>query len=97
MSTAIVNRKATGYFEMPTAREGDRILACGCNLQIKAIGRLGLTKILVEIGYGHKSVSSNKILAAFITGKPLANIQILLYLMSVYFFSYAINGIKNIF
>ena len=97
MSTAIVNRKATGYFEMPTARRRQDF---GMWLQLtdKGYWALGLDKILVEIGYGHKSVSSNKLLAAFYHWKPLENIQILLYLLCQFiFFHMPLMALKNIF
>ena len=95
MSTAVINRKITGYFEMPTARMRQDF---GMWLQLTNKGHwaLGLDKILVEIGYGHQSVSSNKFLAAFYhwkTVRKYSNISFLV--MSVYFFSYAINGIRT--
>lgn len=97
MSTAIINRKATGYFEMPTARRRQDF---GMWLQLtdKGYWALGLDKILVEIGYGHKSVSSNKLLAAFYHWKTVRKYSnTSLFIMPVYFFSYAINGIKKYF
>ena len=97
MSTAIVNKKITGYFEMPIIRRRQDF---GMWLQLtnKGYWALGLDKILVEIGYGHKSVSSNKFLAAFYhwkTVRKYSNISI--FVMPVYFFSYAINGIRKYF
>tara|TARA_B100000945_G_C20283280_1_gene549738 strand:+ start:50 stop:802 length:753 start_codon:yes stop_codon:yes gene_type:complete len=97
MSTAVINRKITGYFEMPTARMRQDF---GMWLQLtnKGYWALGLDKILVEIGYGHQSVSSNKFLSAFYhwkTVRKYSNISFLV--MSVYFFSYAFNGIRKYF
>ena len=97
MSTAVINRKITGYFEMPTARMRQDF---GMWLQLtnKGYWALGLDEILVEIGYGHQSVSSNKFLAAFYHWKTVRKYSnISLFIMPVYFFSYAINGIKIYF
>lgn len=97
MSTAVINRKITGYFEMPTARMRQDF---GMWLQLtnKGYWALGLDEILVEIGYGHQSVSSNKFLAAFYHWKTVRKYSnISLFIMPVYFFSYAINGIKKYF
>lgn len=97
MSTAVINRKITGYFEMPTARMRQDF---GMWLQLTNKGHwaLGLDKILVEIGYGHQSVSSNKFLAAFYHWKTVRKYSDISFLvMSVYFFSYAINGIRKYF
>ena len=97
MSSAVVNKRITGYFEMPIARRRQDF---GMWLQLTGSGHwaLGLDKVLVELGYGHKSVSSNKFLAALYhwkTVRKYSNTSI--FVMPFYFFSYAINGIKKYF
>ena len=97
MSTAVINRKITGYFEMPTARMRQDF---GMWLQLtnKGYWALGLDKILVEIGYGHQSVSSNKFLAAFYHWKTVRKYSNISFkVMTVYFFSYSIKGIRKNF
>ena len=95
MSTAVVNRKITGYFEMPKTRRRQDF---GMWLQLTSKGywALGLDKNLVEYSYGHKSVSSNKLLAAYYHWKTVrAHSNIPLLFMPAYFISYTINGIRK--
>lgn len=95
MSTAVVNRNITGYFEMPRTRRRQDF---GMWLQLTSKGHwaLGLEKNLVEYSYGHKSISSNKLLAAYYHWKTVrAHSNIPLLVMSAYFVSYAINGIRK--
>lgn len=97
MSSAIVNKTITGYFEMPISRMRQDF---GMWLQLTDKGHwaLGLDKILVELGYGRKSVSSNKFLAAFYhwkTVRKYSNLSI--FVMPFYFFSYVVNGIRKYF
>jgi glycosyltransferase involved in cell wall biosynthesis len=95
MSTAVVNKNITGYFEMPRTRRRQDF---GMWLQLTSEGNwaLGLNNSLVEYCYGHKSVSSNKLLAAYYHWKTVrehSNIPLLVMLRN--FFLYAIHGIRK--
>ena len=95
MSTSVVNRKITGYFEMPRTRRRQDF---GMWLQLTRKGNwaLGLDISLVEYSYGNNSVSSNKLMAAYYHWKTVrANSDISLLVMVGYFCSYALNGVKK--
>lgn len=95
MSTAIINRNITGYFEMPNTRLRQDF---GMWLQLTNEGNwaLGLDNVLVEYSYGHRSVSSNKFIAAYYHWRTIrehSNSPLVVILFN--FFVYAINGIKK--
>ena len=95
MSSAVVNRSITGNFEMPASRRRQDF-AMWLQLTQQGHWALGLDEVLVKVGYGNRSVSSNKLMAAYYHWKTVRNYSNTpLGAMMINFCSYAINGIKK--